>query len=110
VLRLGVFGLGLLGTSTVVAQFAPARSAPRTVAVRFTETYRGRRILGTSESADVTVVPRVYIDDVELHLMSVGRLGYSSQMNHYQTFATPLLAARAAVDSLNGATLLQFHR
>jgi hypothetical protein len=54
------------------------------------------------------VVPALYIDDVELHLMRSGSR-FTTVVNHYQTYATPRQAARAAVASLNGAQLLHLH-
>lgn len=125
-LRLGVLGLTLLGTSRGVARLAagspPARPADPT---GFAEVYKGRRIRGTAESRHLTSdqagrpvgtdagpagSPRVFIDEVELHLMPAGVGGYTTAMNHYQTFASPRLAARAAVDGLYGADLLPIHR
>lgn len=104
-LRLGVLGLTLLGTSTGVAQLAAARPIPQDTGEEFSEIYKGRRIRG------IVVPPlRVFVDDVELHLMRLGLRGVTTPLNHYQTYLTPHLATRAAVDSLNGATLLPFHR
>lgn len=104
-LRLGVLGLTLVGTSTGVAQLADARSAVRRGEDDFLELYRGRRIRGIPGAR-----PRAFVDDVELHLMRMGALGFTTPLNHYQTFLTPYRATRAAVDSLHGARLLPFHR
>jgi hypothetical protein len=35
--------------------------------------------------------------------------GFTTSVNHYQTYATPRRAAGAAVVSLNGARLLPMH-
>jgi hypothetical protein len=108
VLRLGVLGLSLLGTSTGVAQLATARPAPLDDGA-FAEVYRGRRIRGIGVLRGRLPLPRVFVDDVELHLMRLDTGHYSTALNHYQTFRTPRLAARAAVDGLNGARLLPQH-
>jgi hypothetical protein len=108
-LRLGLIGLTLVGTSTGVAQLAAARTATLDVQTVFTEIYRGRRVRGTVALLGSLQVPRVFIDDVELHLMRMGT-GYTTPLNHYQVFDTPRRAARAAVAALNGAGLLPFHR
>jgi len=105
VLRVGVLGLTLLGTSTGVAQLAAARPVPLP-AGELIDVYLGRRI----RIRPALPVPRVFIDDVELHVMLLNTSGYTTQLNHYQTFSTPLLAARAAVNGLRGARLLPFHR
>jgi hypothetical protein len=109
VLRLGVLGLTLLGTSTGVAQLASARPAPQDDGSSFAEVYRGRRIRGLRVVLRGLPAPRVFVDDVELHLMRLDTGKYSTALNHYQTFGTPRLAARAAVDGLNGARLLPQH-
>ena len=103
-LRLGVLGLATLGSSAGVAQLAAARPPALDADLGFAETYRGRRIRGTTG-----LLPRVYVDDVELHLMPLGTAGYTTVVNHYQAFPTPRRAARAAVDALDGARLLPPH-
>lgn len=103
-LRLGVLGLTTLGTSAGVAQLAAARPPTPDPRSGFAELYRGRRIRGLPG-----LLPRVFVDDVELHLMPMGSAGYSTDLNHYQVFSTPLLAARAAVAGLDGARLLPVH-
>ena len=111
VLRLGALGLTVLGTSRAVAQIAAATPPPRNDADGFTEVYKGRRIraTGTGRSVQVAEPPHVFIDGVELHLMPAGA-GYTTAINHYQTFPTVRLAARTAVDGLRGANLLPAHR
>jgi Tyrosinase co-factor MelC1 len=103
-LRLGVLGLTVLGTSAGVAQLAAARPPNPDSGEAFAEMYRGRHIHGTAG-----LLPHVYVDDVELHLMPLGATGYTTDLNHYQVFRTPRLATRAAVDALNGARLLSHH-
>jgi Tyrosinase co-factor MelC1 len=103
-LRLGVLGLTLVGTSAGIAQLADARPVAQSDGDDFFEIYKGRRIRGIAGP-----LPRVFVDDVELHLMRLGILGYTTQLNHYQTYLTPYQTAHAAVDSLNGARLLPFH-
>ena len=108
-LRLGLVGLTLVGTSTGVAQLAAARTVTPDLQTVFAEVYRGRRLRGTVTMLGSREVPHVFVDDVELHLMRMGT-AYTTPLNHYQMFATPRLAGRAAVDALNGASLLPFHR
>jgi hypothetical protein len=107
-LRVGVLGLTLLGTSAGVAQFAAAGPSQQDNEDKFAEFYRGRWIVGLP--ALPLVGPRVFIDDVQLHLMLLATGGYATHLNHYETFGTPRLAARAAVDGLYGAKLLPLHR
>ncbi|MFI0976145.1 tyrosinase cofactor [Streptomyces sp. NPDC021093] len=52
---------------------------------------------------------RVLIDGRELHVMLHGKSGWSSAINHYERFATPLDAARTAVTSLKGASVVPFN-
>lgn len=51
---------------------------------------------------------RVLIDGRELPVMQHGKSGWSSTINHYERFATPLEAARTAVISLKGAVVVPF--
>lgn len=108
VLRLGVLGLTALGTSIGVARLGAVAGVDD--GTQFSEVYRGRRIRGVLVDRGRVLTPRAYVDDVELHLMRLATGDYTTPMNHYQTFRVPRLAARAAVDSLNGASLLPFHR
>ncbi|MGW3419680.1 tyrosinase family oxidase copper chaperone [Streptomyces phaeochromogenes] len=74
----------------------------------FDEMYRGRWIRGFK---DVTVgAPpagqwRATVDDRPLHLMRRADGGYLSMVDHYQSYPTPLAAARGAVDELGGLRL-----
>ncbi|MFF5566935.1 tyrosinase family oxidase copper chaperone [Streptomyces sp. NPDC012623] len=124
-----LFTLGMVtGTSAALAPIlraGPARSAapagqdgPGTA---LDEMYRGRRIqvdrtdtdrAGPAAPAAVAAVsdrvpapPLVRIDGRPLHLMRRADGGYLSAVNHYQSFPTPIEAARAAVDDLRGAQL-----
>ncbi|WP_330333940.1 tyrosinase cofactor [Streptomyces sp. NBC_00536] len=61
------------------------------------ETYRGRHI---------AVGPAgVHIDGRPLHVMRRADGSYLSGVNHFESFATPLELARAAVDELGTARL-----
>jgi hypothetical protein len=109
-LRLGVLGVTLLGTSRGVAQLAAAQLPTLAGDTEFFELYKGRWIRGILSLLGGVRVPRVFIDEVELHLMRMDTGRYTTPLNHYQTFGTPRGAARAAVDGLNGARLLPSHR
>ncbi len=97
-----------VGTSTVVSRLVDAGPAAADDGTVFDEIFAGRRIQGRLELRGARLVPAVYVDGVELHLMRSGR-GFTTSVNHYQTYATPGQAARAAVVSLNGAQLLRMH-
>ncbi|MBD0670986.1 apotyrosinase chaperone MelC1 [Streptomyces sp. CBMA156] len=77
---------------------------------RFDESYQGRRIQGrpTAHAGHhgAGVGYTVLIDGRELHMMRNVDGTWISVINHYQTFATPRALARAAVDDLQGATLV----
>ncbi|MGW6023295.1 tyrosinase family oxidase copper chaperone [Streptomyces sp. NPDC055099] len=69
----------------------------------FDEVYEGRHIRGTRVAAgaqhpdghwDITV------DGRPLHLMRRADGGYLSMVDHYQSYPTPLIATRRAVDEL----------
>ncbi|MGW7071160.1 tyrosinase family oxidase copper chaperone [Streptomyces sp. NPDC054855] len=69
----------------------------------FDEVYAGRHIRGSraasghqhpDESWDITV------DGRPLHLMRRADGGYLSMIDHYQSYPTPLIATRRAVDEL----------
>ncbi|MFJ6805142.1 tyrosinase cofactor [Streptomyces anulatus] len=87
----------------------------------FDEVFEGRRIQGTPAEtlADAHAHAhaghaghgagyRVLIDGRELPVMQHGKSGWSSTINHYERFATPLEAARTAVISLKGAVVVPF--
>ncbi|MFJ9107227.1 tyrosinase cofactor [Streptomyces sp. NPDC102283] len=82
----------------------------------FDEVFKGRRIQGTSAETHASAHAhaghgdgyRVLIDGRELPVMQHGKSGWSSTINHYERFATPLEAARTAVISLKGAVVVPF--
>ncbi|MFE4370814.1 tyrosinase family oxidase copper chaperone [Streptomyces sp. NPDC056835] len=101
----------------------PARHAETEIDGVFDEVYRGRRIqigrFGTAHPGAVTTVsdgsdastlsppslPDIRIDGRKLQLTRRAGGGYLSVVNHYESFPTPLAAARAAVRDLRGAQL-----
>ncbi|WP_371580191.1 tyrosinase family oxidase copper chaperone [Streptomyces sp. NBC_01314] len=71
----------------------------------FRETYRGRRIVGIADDArrlgdHVLGVWHVTVDGRPLHLMRRVDGSWMTMVDHYQSYPTPLAAARAAVDEL----------
>ncbi|MFI1185540.1 tyrosinase cofactor [Streptomyces californicus] len=121
--------IALVGTaspgtaSTDTASAAPGEAGtPAPGPAPFDEVYQGRRIQGAPAQADAHAradahapahaghhaVYRVWIDGRELHVMRHGRSGWSSAVNHYERFATPLDTARTAVASLKGASVVPF--
>ncbi|MFD9880399.1 tyrosinase cofactor [Streptomyces alboflavus] len=69
----------------------------------FDETYRGRRIQGEPTTGEREHGPggwRVTVDGQPLGLMRRADGSYLSMVDHYQSYATPLAAARGAVDEL----------
>jgi hypothetical protein len=71
----------------------------------FRETYRGRRIVGIADDAgrlsgDAFAVGHVTVDGRPLHLMRRVDGSWMTMVDHYQSYPTPLAAARAAVDEL----------
>ncbi|MFJ9738275.1 tyrosinase cofactor [Streptomyces sp. NPDC101166] len=85
----------------------------------FDEVYKGRRIQGRPTAGgghhggghggghhDSGYA--VFVDGVELHVMSNADGSWISVVSHYDPVATPRAAARAAVDELRGAPLLPF--
>ena len=80
--------------------------------------YRGRRIRGVKDAADVRAAAgaagtapagqwHVTVDDRPLHLMRRADGSYLSMVDHYQSYPTPLAAARGAVDELGGTLRLR---
>ncbi|CAM5686772.1 tyrosinase family oxidase copper chaperone [Streptomyces aurantiogriseus] len=90
---------GYQGASAGTADAHPAAHAAGEV---HTERYQGRTI----RVADHGGAPVVTIDGRELHLMRLGEGAYLSALCHYELSATPLQAARRAVQELRGAQLL----
>ncbi|MFJ8234069.1 tyrosinase cofactor [Streptomyces sp. NPDC094448] len=114
-------GTALIGVASATADSArtgaDAHGAKSAGPAPFDEVYQGRRIqgepaegghhahAGTGEGA----VYRVLIDGRELHVMNHGKTGWSSAINHYERFRTPLDAARTAVVTLKGAAVVPFN-
>ncbi|MFC8201805.1 tyrosinase family oxidase copper chaperone [Streptomyces sp. NPDC060006] len=87
-------------------------------AAGFDEMYRGRRIRGFKDAAGGVHTAgavrtaqagpwRVTVDERPLHLMRRADGGYLTMVDHYQSYPTPLAAARAAVDELGGTLRLR---
>jgi hypothetical protein len=77
----------------------------------FDEVYQGRRIQGRAVSGGSHhhgAGYAVFVDGVELHVMRNADGSWISVVSHYDPVPTPRAAARAAVDELQGATLLPF--
>ncbi|MEU6356313.1 tyrosinase cofactor [Streptomyces sp. NPDC047072] len=105
--------LGLFGPVAVAVAFAPVvvatrltRAAEPPADIVFDETYHGRHIRGIRTSA--AAAGRVFdsaqwhvtVDGRPLHLMRRADGSWLSMVDHYRSYATPLDAARAAVDEL----------
>ncbi|MGC5529581.1 apotyrosinase chaperone MelC1 [Streptomyces sp. SR-10] len=112
-------GVTSASADTVTAVTSSEGSAPgRTGSPgSFDEVFEGRRIQGTPAEAHADAHAhahaghtgyRVLIDGRELPVMQHGKSGWSSTINHYERFATPLEAARTAVISLKGAVVVPF--
>ncbi|MGW1979484.1 apotyrosinase chaperone MelC1 [Streptomyces sp. NPDC001889] len=115
-------GVALIGVATASADPAPAqgtggaaKGGTASGPAPFDEVYKGRRIQGMPAEAHAHghaghhgAGYRVLIDGRELHVMQHGKSGWSSPINHYERFATPLDAARTAVLSLKGAVVVPF--
>ncbi|BFU43603.1 tyrosinase family oxidase copper chaperone [Krasilnikovia sp. MM14-A1004] len=131
-LKLATAGTVAVGTGALAVQVlteggsqaAPARDpeANAPAGERFAEVYKGRRIEGTTVAAAAPraarslaaapaapATPDLLIDGVPLHVMVNGDGTYTSVVNHYQTFRSLREVARAAVDELDGATLVPVH-
>jgi hypothetical protein len=104
---------GLLGSAFAVA-LAPVLAASRPRRPEdssFDETYRGRRIVGTTTGAGRAAFDggewQVTVDGRPLHLMRSADGSYLSMVDHYQPNPTALAAARAAVDELGPSEQLR---
>ncbi|WLW54897.1 tyrosinase cofactor [Streptomyces sp. YU58] len=110
--------LGLVGPAAVAVAFLPFAAVSRSLRaaeppadVVFDETYRGRHIRGirTSAAAAGRVLGdgrwHVTVDGRPLHLMRRADGTWLSMVDHYRSYATPLEAARAAVDELGPGQL-----
>ncbi|MCT9084607.1 tyrosinase cofactor [Streptomyces fulvoviolaceus] len=105
--------LGLFGSAAVAVALTPLVAASRSLRaaeppadVVFDETYRGRHIRGiqtAATSAGRTLGDgqwHVTVDGRPLQLMRRADGTWLSMVDHYRSYATPLEAARAAVDEL----------
>lgn len=118
-------GGALIGVTSASADTVPAGTSSEGTAPggagasgSFDEVFKGRRIQGTPAEAHASAHAhghaghgagyRVLIDGRELPVMQHGKSGWSSTINHYERFATPLEAARTAVISLKGAVVVPF--
>ncbi|MEU0675890.1 tyrosinase cofactor [Streptomyces sp. NPDC006172] len=111
------------GPATHATHNASSPGSPGSPAA-FDEVYKGRRIQGRPTAGgghhggghhgdghngghhDAGYA--VFVDGVELHVMSNADGSWISVVSHYDPVATPRAAARAAVDELRGAPLLPF--
>ncbi|MPY33609.1 hypothetical protein FNH09_20865 [Streptomyces adustus] len=90
----------------LVAASRPPRATGGPGGAAFDETYLGRRIQGVRLSAGRrtamtgAVTWQVTVDGRPLHLMRRADGTWLSMVDHYSSYATPLEAARAAVDEL----------
>ncbi|MEU4168548.1 tyrosinase family oxidase copper chaperone [Streptomyces sp. NPDC026665] len=94
----------------VVAASRPPRHHSRDRS--FDEVYRGRHILGTRGGSDGRAAFaggewQVTVDGRPLHLMRRADGSYLSMVDHYESYPTPLAAARAAVDQLGPSEQLR---
>lgn len=90
----------LAGTAAALAPVLRARRPRQTLtpAPLAEETYRGRHIAVDRAG--------IRIDGRPLHVMRRADGSYLSGVNHFQSYATPLELARAAVDELGTAQLV----
>ncbi|MEO3974857.1 tyrosinase cofactor [Streptomyces sp. CAU 1734] len=114
-----VAGIAVAGVATASASTTserktagPARPGGSDGPAPFDEVFEGRRIQGLRATGAHAAHAhhgsgyRVLIDGRELHLMLRADNTWTSAINHYQTFRTPLEAARTAVTTLQGAHLV----
>ncbi|WP_308117762.1 tyrosinase family oxidase copper chaperone [Streptomyces anatolicus] len=95
--------------SPPVALDDPPSGEPLPGEPSFDEMYRGRRIQGESVASRDPHAPggwSVTVDGRPLGLMRRADGGYFSAVDHFQSYATPLAAARAAVDELGPSQAL----
>ncbi|MGW0966851.1 tyrosinase family oxidase copper chaperone [Streptomyces sp. NPDC002516] len=103
-----VSAVGVALAPVVAASRPPRPSRDRS----FDEMYRGRHILGTRSGADGRAAYaggewQVTVDGRPLHLMRRADGSYLSMVDHYESYPTPLAAARAAVDQLGPSEQLR---
>lgn len=87
------------------APFLLASRSSEAEETRFDETYRGRHILGVRRDdgrpgSGASGTWHAAVDGWPLHLMRRADGSWMSMVDHYQSYATPLAATRAAVDEL----------
>ncbi|GAB2743367.1 tyrosinase cofactor [Streptomyces bullii] len=97
----GAFAAAL---GVMAAPFLAASRSAGAEKARFDETYRGRRITGVRCGGRCgsggSGTWHVTVDGRPLHLMRRADGSWLSMIDHYESYATPLAAARAAVDEL----------
>ncbi|MER5778847.1 tyrosinase cofactor [Streptomyces sp. NPDC002039] len=105
--------LSVIGLAGATAYAAGTDSRAAIPAGTVDEVYMGRRIQITAATGGghhgghhSPGLPTVRIDGRELHVMQNADGSWISVVNHYETFATPISLARAAVRELQGATLV----
>jgi hypothetical protein len=115
-LRIAAVGIMSSTAAAVVTQQLTTGSSQAAGDVeRFDEIYQGRRITVAASGAANTKfaiasnAPQILIDGAALHVMTNADATYTSVVNHYQSFRSLRAVARAAVDDLGGATLVQAH-
>ncbi|WP_369166620.1 tyrosinase cofactor [Streptomyces sp. R28] len=105
-------GVQTLTTPGASAAGASAAGHDHHAPTSFDEVYKGRRIQGRPSSEGGHqhhgAGYAVFVDGVELHVMSNADGSWISVVSHYDPVPTPRAAARAAVDELQGAALLPF--
>ncbi|THA57484.1 tyrosinase family oxidase copper chaperone [Streptomyces sp. A1136] len=101
VLRTAFTAAVLAGTAAALGPVLRARRPRQTLtpAPLVEESYRGRHI-----SVDLAAAA-VRIDGRPLHVMRRADGSYLSGVNHFESFATPMELARAAVDELGTTNL-----
>ncbi|MFD9379646.1 tyrosinase cofactor [Streptomyces sp. NPDC059999] len=105
--------LSVIGLAGATAYAAGTDSRAAIPAGTVDEVYKGRRIQITAATGGghhgghhSPGLPTVRIDGSELHVMQNADGSWISVVNHYETFATPISLARAAVRELQGAILV----
>ncbi|MFI6933207.1 tyrosinase cofactor [Streptomyces sp. NPDC050287] len=99
--------LGLLasGTGAALAPVLTVSEPAGPAEAGFEETYRRRRLVGVRDRVGRSGNEgsggwRVTVDGRPLHLMRRADGSWMTMVDHYQSYPTPLAAARAAVDEL----------
>ncbi|GAA2349405.1 tyrosinase cofactor [Streptomyces kunmingensis] len=103
--------LGAASTATAVARLrSPAEPDPEPERAAgadpdsFEETYLGRRVRGIRSPGEAGTW-QVTVDGRPLHLMRRADGTYLSMVDHYDSYASPLAAARGAVAELGDQAL-----